>query len=446
MPATQTYDVFLSYASSDRDAVENLAQRLASEENLKVFFDQWELVPGRSFIPALGEALLAANSCAVFIGPGGVRPWHEQEIEAALARAVKSSGQQGKPEFRVIPVLLPGAAKPDDNEAGIPFFLDLRTMIEFGPKGLSDLDAFARLVAGIRGNAPRPRIPPAWLKIMPVPDLKRPTGIALDGEAIIVADWQTGQVLRIENGQVVRRVQGLSKPHHLIVMNDTIVVADTHNHQLLFFDLDFKLIAKQPKIGDDALKRPHGLASNTVDEFYLTDADNHRILRVESDSITAAAGRRDAGGKFRKGAGDGEFEVPCGVAVSEEAVYVADTNNHRVQVLARDLRFLSSFGKKGQGAGEFTYPVAVAVWEPWIVVADEKNGRLHLWRRDGKDGFTCISSDLCGDWLGSPFGVAFDHDGRLFVADRQKGQLLRIEFDRMRDALVKDAAPVGVSG
>ncbi len=41
-----TYDVFFSHADADEPEVETLAQKLRENEGLRVFFAQWELVPG----------------------------------------------------------------------------------------------------------------------------------------------------------------------------------------------------------------------------------------------------------------------------------------------------------------------------------------------------------------------------------------------------------------
>jgi sugar lactone lactonase YvrE len=57
-----------------------------------------------------------------------------------------------------------------------------------------------------------------------------------------------------------------------------------------------------------------------------------------------------------------------------------------------------------------------------------------LWRRESGSlpfELSCVSADLLGKWLGSPFGICFDEDGRLFVADRRRGGVLRIDFDRL---------------
>ena len=48
-------------------------------------------------------------TCAVFIGPGGLGPWQNEEMRAAIDRRVGES--QG--QFRVIPVLLPGTERPE---------------------------------------------------------------------------------------------------------------------------------------------------------------------------------------------------------------------------------------------------------------------------------------------------------------------------------------------
>jgi hypothetical protein len=428
------WDVFLSYSSPDLPEVERLARRLEDEAHLAVFLDRWRLVPGQGFIGALAEAIRISRSCALFLGKGEMRPWQNQEVQAALNQAVRSSGQAGTSTFRVIPVLLPGARDPAEDElpAFLATFIGLRTWVDFrGEQGLDDAEEFARLVAGIRGTEPgRPRVPPAWLTTIDVPGLRRPTGVAVDGAVLFLADHETGSVMRVEHREVVASSAGLLKPHHLVVMADTLVVTDTHHHALAFYDLDLTLREKKAQLGEYTLRRPHGLSSNYPNEFYLTDADHHRVLRVQDGEVTASAGRPGC----QSGSDAGEFSIPCGVAASPDCVYVADTFNHRVQVLTRDLRAVSSFGRMGHGAGEFAYPVAVASWHQWIVVSDEHNTRLQLWRREGAGlPFTasCVSADLCGDWLGSPFGLVFDEDGRLLVADRKDGKVLRIDFEKM---------------
>lgn len=138
----QPFDVFLSHNSADKPLVEVLARRLREEAGLSPFLDKWHLIPGEPWQEALEEALTQSATVAVFIGPSGISPWHNAEMRAALDRAIRT-----RDEYRVIPVLLPGAC-----EESVSTFLAQRVWVDFR-SGLDDAEAFARLVAGIKGEA-----------------------------------------------------------------------------------------------------------------------------------------------------------------------------------------------------------------------------------------------------------------------------------------------------
>ena len=151
------YDVFLSYNKEDGKDVEKIAKYLANQVNLKTWFDQWQLVPGEPWIEALERGLVAAKSCAVFIGQSGQGPWQRQEIEAALMKQAENK------DFRIILVLLPKA--PEKPE--IPLFLSRSMWVDLC-EGLGK-DVLWPLECGIKGMAPgqgRPdSISPSKIKI-----------------------------------------------------------------------------------------------------------------------------------------------------------------------------------------------------------------------------------------------------------------------------------------
>ncbi len=136
------FDVFLSHAHVDADVVEKLGARLADEGGLRVWLDQWVLVPGELWEQGLAKALAEAASCAVCIGNKTPTGWFSQEIQRALNRQAK------EPSFRVIPVILPGG-----DESLVDNFLELRTWVQF-KEGIEDRDALHRLISGIKGVAP----------------------------------------------------------------------------------------------------------------------------------------------------------------------------------------------------------------------------------------------------------------------------------------------------
>jgi hypothetical protein len=143
---TSQFHVFLSHNSADKPLVEELARRLV-KEGLQPWLDKWNLIPGEPWQEAIEEALAKCVTCAVFIGPSGTGPWHNEEMRAAIDRRVNCG------QFRVIPVLLPGAER--DERSRLPTFLIAATWVEFR-HSLDDPEAFHRLVCGIRGVEPGP--------------------------------------------------------------------------------------------------------------------------------------------------------------------------------------------------------------------------------------------------------------------------------------------------
>lgn len=144
MSSSRHYDVFLSYNSADRPAVEYLANEL-QQSDLEPFLDKWHLIPGDPWQEAIEEALDRSHTCAILIGPQGISPWEHEEMRAAIEQRVADRA------FRVIPVLLPGAIRGERGR--LPAFLARVTWVEFR-ESLDEHDAFRRLVAGIRGTAP----------------------------------------------------------------------------------------------------------------------------------------------------------------------------------------------------------------------------------------------------------------------------------------------------
>ena len=119
-----TYDVFLSHASDDKPTVEALARRLR-EDGVTPFLDKWHLVPGEPWQEALEDALESSRTCAVFVG-AKLGPWQNEEMRDALDERTRNA------DFRVIPVLLPGALMPGD----LPRFLRRLTWVDFSAGGV----------------------------------------------------------------------------------------------------------------------------------------------------------------------------------------------------------------------------------------------------------------------------------------------------------------------
>lgn len=142
------FDVFISYNSEDRDQVLEVATDLR-DRGLRVWIDQWELVPGRPWQEALEGVIATVSSAVVMIGPAGLGSWEEPEMRACL-------DQSANRDMPLLPVLLPGAP----NKPKLSLFLAGFTWVDLR-KGITGggLDRLEWGITGIRpgGSAKGPR-------------------------------------------------------------------------------------------------------------------------------------------------------------------------------------------------------------------------------------------------------------------------------------------------
>ena len=121
----------------------------------------------------------------------------------------------------------------------------------------------------------------------------------------------------------------------------------------------------------------------------------------------------------KKGSGDGMFEYPVGVAVSDgDEVVVADSLNHRVQVFDSNGTFFRLFGHDVVNAGEFKCPFGIAINKDRnIFVADNNKNRIQIfsWERRHLGSFGGKGS--LDSQLSFPWGLSLDSTGNVIVAD-----------------------------
>ena len=139
--APDTFDVFISYSSADRDTVRRVVRRLR-RLNVEPWFDRWSLTPGGAWQDEVTAGLLASSACAVFVGPGDLGPWERLELSVALNKAAVD------PSFRLIPVLLPGVESFEP--ARLPPLLATRTWVDLRDGPDSD-HALQQLVNAVHG-------------------------------------------------------------------------------------------------------------------------------------------------------------------------------------------------------------------------------------------------------------------------------------------------------
>ncbi|WP_047128051.1 NHL repeat-containing protein [Xanthomonas arboricola] len=180
---------------------------------------------------------------------------------------------------------------------------------------------------------------------------------------------------------------------------------------------------------------PSGIAFDTAGNLYIADTGNHAIRkRTPQGVVTTLAGDGSAG--FRDGAAaQARFNGPIGVAVDAQGrVYVADTYNDRIRVIAPDGQVSTLAGGAlpgmADGVGDqarFDTPTDLKVDAHGVVwVADMRNDAI---RRIAPDG--SVSTLIGGDpadlspLLHRPMTLALTHDGVLYVGDAS-GRVLQV--------------------
>jgi len=155
---------------------------------------------------------------------------------------------------------------------------------------------------------------------------------------------------------------------------------------------------------------------------------------------------------------EGEFNSPSGLALdtSRDLLYVADTDNDRIQIidvdgncsasseLADDVCFVDEFGGSGNGEGEFNSPSGLALdkGKKLLYIADTNNDRIQIIDVDGNCSASSeLADDVCfvdefgsfGNGEGefdSPTGLALDPStDLLYIADTKNNRIQIIDVD-----------------
>ena len=232
-------------------------------------------------------------------------------------------------------------------------------------------------------------------------------------------------------GHPVRVVTDLDHPYGIAYNSqEEMIVSECRGHRVSVFK-----IRGQGKIrtfgshGD----RPHemilpsGIATDDADNIYVRS--HHKLQkftnRGELIKCTGEEGKKE-----------GEFDVPRGLTLYDNEVYVCDTYNHRIQIFDLDLNFVRSIGSRGKGSGEFNAPkdikfdlagnMYVAEWGNKRVQVMDRSGQFIREFGEGKlkrplglhiaDKYVYVS-DLSGDCI-----VVYETSGQFVTSFGRLGQ------------------------
>jgi tripartite motif-containing protein 71 len=220
----------------------------------------------------------------------------------------------------------------------------------------------------------------------------------------------------------------------------TVWVADRNNNRVERFTSDgrylpFPALRHQHRsAAPGRLNLPYDVAPDALGNLYVADTQNHRIQEFSpTGKLLRSFGSL--------GSGDGQFWQPRGIAIDPFGnVWVADHENHRVEKFTADGRFLGRFGANGGdgsygfGPGEFNSPRGLSSDAAGnIYVADDANHRVVKLSNDGLTlamwGRADLRPGTADGEFNLPYGTAVDPAGHLWVADTLNNRLVEMTTD-----------------
>ena len=284
-------------------------------------------------------------------------------------------------------------------------------------------------------------------------------------QSVVHLPCQTdGHVAMIRNGEVERKagtpvhilhipagppVEPMSEPKNIarartaapgqlyspiacaVAEDGTLYVADAENYRIQPFSPTGEPLEPWGGhgTGDDEFLHLRAIAIGGDGSLYVADSGYAGPVGLRTEHVSRVR-RFETGGRLlgtvaEQGTAPGEVRSPAGLAVASfEAVWVADSGNHRVQVFSPSGEVLVCWGTLGDGWGELRYPTDVApVDDETVFVADPQHHCVWKFTQDGKP-LACLREGTTGKPLLRPGRLATD-SGTLLVGDVGTGVIHR---------------------
>jgi len=211
---------------------------------------------------------------------------------------------------------------------------------------------------------------------------QRPVDIcAENGLDVFVADYENRRIERYDkdlnwifslysNPRVEDRLRfGFPNSVSLSIHGDLFIV-DSDNQRVLKFNSMREPVQSFGDFdwGEGALTEPQKIHVSRDDQVYVSDrGDRGRVMVY------------DYYGNFLNEIGSDKLKAPDGLYVSSSGyIFVADTDQDQVFVFEANGRFVQAFGASGKKFGAFNSPSDVAVHANKLYVADRDNHRIQV--------------------------------------------------------------------
>jgi len=282
--------------------------------------------------------------------------------------------------------------------------------------------------------------------------LNTPAGLALNNGLLYIADQGNQRVRQIAaDGTISTVATNLSPAGLAFDTAGNLYIADTPSSCVLQMS-PAGVVATFAGIcgtnsgysgeGEPAIQTPlngpQGVVADLLGNVYIADTLNNRVIQVDTaGNIHTIAGNGTAGDAGVGNTAWGELYHPKGLALDSAGnLYIADTDNHRIRLVAPGGAVSTIAGAGTQGfsgdggaalAAELNSPSAVTVDASGnVYIADTDNQRVRMVTTDGNiatvagTGYGAYNGDSGAALdvaLNQPYGLTVDGQGNVYVAD-----------------------------
>ncbi|MEQ1606648.1 MAG: NHL repeat-containing protein [Pyrinomonadaceae bacterium] len=170
-----------------------------------------------------------------------------------------------------------------------------------------------------------------------------------------------------------------SRPRGIVAdpKGNFLYVADTGNARIQKFapDGSFVAVFGKPGTAEGELKEPNGIAVDSAGNIYVTDAFNHKLVKLDPTGQVL---------KEWKGPDPG-FYGPRDIAFGpDKKLYIVDQGRTRIVKFDPVGEAFTSWGSSGEGEGQFHESTGIAIGDGQVFVADLQNNRIEVFDLEGK--------------------------------------------------------------
>ncbi|MEM7031702.1 MAG: peptidyl-alpha-hydroxyglycine alpha-amidating lyase family protein [Chloroflexota bacterium] len=163
---------------------------------------------------------------------------------------------------------------------------------------------------------------------------------------------------------------------------DRVYIFSRGDHPMMVFEQDGRFVTSW---GEGQFTRPHGITIHEDGTLYCVDDDGHWVgIFTPEGKLLRSLGTRDEGAKYQSG---DPFNRPTKVAFDPKTddLYISDGyGNARVHKFSAGGEHLFSWGDYGTDPGEFNLPHSVCTDKDGTVyVADRENHRVQVFDDQG---------------------------------------------------------------